>query len=224
MLAALLAAASTSLLSVLKYVLLVLLWLFFLLVLRGVLTEVRRPLETDSTLPAKPGSGASRLAGSMRPSAARPDPFRPPDPARPLARFGPSSALPRPAPGPSDPRPAPAPATASSPRPFDPERFDPSPWVAGLTVREPSRSAGLSFLLGDEAILGRSASSTVALPEDSFISSTHARVWRQAGQVMVEDLGSTNGTFVNGNRLTAPTALNPGDQLQVGKTVLEATR
>jgi hypothetical protein len=207
-LALVLATASTSLLSVLKYVLLAVLWLFFLLVLRGVLTEVRRGLGSGSASPAKPGSAASRLAVSMRSSPARADPARAFDPAR----LDPPAI------------PEPVPSIPPRPRPFDPERFDPVLGVASLTVREPAKDAGRSYALADETTLGRSASSTVALPEDSFVSSTHARIWRQGAQVMVQDLGSTNGTFVNGNRLTTPAPLKPGDRLQVGKTVLEATR
>src|SRR5205085_11928454 len=60
-----------------------------------------------------------------------------------------------------------------------------------------------------------------SLGGDSEISRVHARVYRDAsGQLMVEDLGSTNGTFVNGNRISSPTPLRGGDELKVGQTTL----
>ncbi len=52
----------------------------------------------------------------------------------------------------------------------------------------------------------------------------HARLFRRDGRLWVEDLGSTNGTFVNRKKVAAPVALRRGDRLQVGTTVLEVTR
>ncbi len=57
---------------------------------------------------------------------------------------------------------------------------------------------------------------------DTFVSQRHARVFIVDGQAMVEDLGSTNGSFHNGNRLVGSRLLHPGDRVQFGYTVLEA--
>jgi pSer/pThr/pTyr-binding forkhead associated (FHA) protein len=52
----------------------------------------------------------------------------------------------------------------------------------------------------------------------------HARLYRSGGQIWVEDLGSTNGTFVNSERITQPSRLAKGDLLQIGATVFEVRR
>ena len=58
---------------------------------------------------------------------------------------------------------------------------------------------------------------------DSFVSGMHAKVAALPdGRVVAEDLGSKNGTFLNGIRLVAPTTVAVGDRIQVGYTVLEA--
>ena len=76
--------------------------------------------------------------------------------------------------------------------------------------------------IGDELTVGRAAKCTLTL-DDTFISSVHARVvWRDRTFV-VEDAGSTNGTFLNQERLLAPTVLRLGDRIQIGSTVLEFT-
>jgi hypothetical protein len=94
---------------------------------------------------------------------------------------------------------------------------------ARLRVVEPADLAGRTYPLkrGGEVVLGRTTDSGVALPGDSFVSSRHARVFPRGDEMWVEDLGSTNGTFVNSARISAPTVLRPGDRLQVGHTVLE---
>lgn len=68
--------------------------------------------------------------------------------------------------------------------------------------------------------LGREASQGVLL-RDQQASRRHARVSPTADGAIVEDLNSTNGTFVNGNQIHAPTVLHPGDQLLVGLSVIE---
>jgi len=74
-----------------------------------------------------------------------------------------------------------------------------------------------------ELTIGRAPGCHVSVADDTFASSLHARVFGRDGGVFVEDLGSTNGTYVNGARLAGPTVLRPGDQVQVGNTVLEAS-
>jgi FHA domain len=68
--------------------------------------------------------------------------------------------------------------------------------------------------------LGRGGQNTVALDGDDFASAQHARVEARGDGLWVEDLGSTNGTFVNGARVTTPRKLQPGDVLRVGQTDL----
>lgn len=68
---------------------------------------------------------------------------------------------------------------------------------------------------GEELMIGRSASAGLSVDEQS-LSRRHARVFRQEGRFWIEDLGSTNGTFVNGERLSVPRPLCDGDRLQIG--------
>jgi FHA domain len=83
---------------------------------------------------------------------------------------------------------------------------------------------GTSIPLGTSAVvLGRSPSCTVPL-QDDYSSSRHARVYPHEGAWWVEDLGSTNGTFVDGERIDAPTVLTPGKAVRIGQTVLELQR
>src|SRR3954453_793645 len=92
--------------------------------------------------------------------------------------------------------------------------------MAGETLKVTAGNAtGQDIQLEQELVIGRSTPGAGSLGGDSEISRVHARVYRDAsGQLMVEDLGSTNGTFVNGNRISSPTPLRPGDQLRVGQT------
>jgi pSer/pThr/pTyr-binding forkhead associated (FHA) protein len=88
-------------------------------------------------------------------------------------------------------------------------------------VLEPPERRGQVFELGDELTVGRAPGCSVHVPGDSFVSQVHARVFSVDGQPWVEDLGSTNGTHLNGTRLESPVPLHRGDHLQVGGTVME---
>lgn len=90
-----------------------------------------------------------------------------------------------------------------------------------LAIMSPDEHTGHSFALVDELTIGRSTDCTVPLPEDTFVSQVHARVFRRANEYWVEDLGSTNGTLMNGRRLSGAAPVRRGDRLQVGRTVLE---
>jgi hypothetical protein len=82
-------------------------------------------------------------------------------------------------------------------------------------------AAGSSIALDAELVIGRSTPGLGSLGGDSEISRVHARIYHDpSGQLIVEDLGSTNGTFVNGNRIAAATPLRPGDQVRVGQTTM----
>lgn len=99
-----------------------------------------------------------------------------------------------------------------------------SPAVPGATLRitEPASLAGRWFALVDEATIGRAAGCVVQL-DDTYVSQVHARVARGVAGYTVEDLNSTNGTYVNRVKVTVPTPLYAGDRLQVGNIVLELT-
>jgi pSer/pThr/pTyr-binding forkhead associated (FHA) protein len=91
-----------------------------------------------------------------------------------------------------------------------------------LVVTEPKAGRGAAFAVGDEITVGRAATCTIGMTDDSFVSQLHARVFHDAGSTMIEDLGSTNGTYLNGKRLTAPERITKGDRVQIGSTVFEA--
>ena len=94
--------------------------------------------------------------------------------------------------------------------------------VGRFVVTEPKAARGSTFGIGEEITIGRAATCTIVMPDDSFVSQLHARVFRNAGSTMIEDLGSTNGTYLNGKRLTAPEQVSKGDRVQIGSTVFEA--
>ncbi|HEX3394143.1 MAG TPA: FHA domain-containing protein [Acidimicrobiales bacterium] len=152
-----------SLLTILKFCFLAVLYLFFVRVLRAVWAEMREPAAAVS-VPAAQSSAAAR------PAAAR----------QTWANKGGSR----------------------------------------LRVIEPAQTRGQTYDLGDELTLGRAAGCQVTI-DDTFVSQLHARLFRRDAQYFVEDLGSTNGTYLNRNKVAAPVAIRKGDRLQVGKTVLE---
>ena len=94
--------------------------------------------------------------------------------------------------------------------------------MAGESLKVVAGNAsGSSITLDNELVIGRSTPGLGSLGGDSEISRVHARVFHDpSGQLMVEDLGSTNGTFVNGNRISGTQPLRGGDQLRVGQTTM----
>ncbi|MGI5863597.1 MAG: sigma-54-dependent Fis family transcriptional regulator [Myxococcales bacterium] len=78
---------------------------------------------------------------------------------------------------------------------------------------------GARFDVGLECVIGRSPSCDIALPEDGRVSRRHARVEARDGVLFVVDLGSRNGTFVNGSRIEGEARLEPGDSLLVGDSL-----
>lgn len=97
----------------------------------------------------------------------------------------------------------------------------PEPSATGrITILEPEELAGAVMQIGDELTIGRAAACSLTL-DDTYVSQLHASiVWRDR-HYLVEDAGSTNGTFVNRERLVAPVVLQTGDRVQIGSTVLE---
>jgi hypothetical protein len=80
--------------------------------------------------------------------------------------------------------------------------------VTRLVMLEPKSRRGLTVPLTGDITLGRESGCTITIDDD--------------GQPMVEDLGSTNGTYHNGSKLAGAKLLHPGDRIQVGTTVIEA--
>lgn len=168
-------------LTILKFVLLGLIYLFFARVLWAVWSEVRTPRQRPAaTVSRRAAAGAAATAPMARP-----------------------------------------PATASpkqTKRPAKGKRGR----AARLVVLEPRSRRGLAVALDGEVTLGRDPSCTISIDDDHYVSQLHLRVYDYEGQPMVEDLGSTNGTYHNGNKLVGSRLLHPGDRIQVGTTVMEA--
>ncbi|MCB1014796.1 MAG: FHA domain-containing protein [Acidimicrobiales bacterium] len=159
---------SEQLLTILKLCLLVLLYLFFLRVLRAVWAELRTPVA--SAVPANAGvtnRPARKPAGGGGPRGGR---------------------------------------RGGTPK--------------GLRVVEPAAQKGRTFPLGDEITVGRAAGCSVTL-DDTYVSQIHSRVFIRDGKVFVEDLGSTNGTYLEGVKVQGPMVMKKGDRLKVGSTVME---
>ncbi|WP_328340973.1 FHA domain-containing protein [Streptomyces violaceus] len=90
-----------------------------------------------------------------------------------------------------------------------------------LVVTEGTLTGTTVALQGQTISLGRAHDSTIVL-DDDYASSRHARIYPDRdGQWIVEDLGSTNGTYLDRNRLTTPTPIALGSPIRIGKTVIE---
>jgi hypothetical protein len=89
-----------------------------------------------------------------------------------------------------------------------------------LTVTEGSLAGTTLSLMDSGVLLGRNPECTLVL-DDDFASGRHARIFRQDDGWFVEDLGSTNGTYLGSNKLTEPMPLEVGSALRIGKTIFE---
>ena len=76
---------------------------------------------------------------------------------------------------------------------------------------------GTEFEIGDSATMGRAPSSDVPI-EDPFASSAHARIFPRGQFMYIEDMGSTNGTYLNGRQLRRPEQLKTADTVRIGET------
>jgi hypothetical protein len=177
-------------LTILKFVLLGLLYLFFARVLWAVWSEVRTP--------------------SRRPMIGAPRQVAPPPAAGQTTPMG---------------RPPVAAATAPMPKPSKAAKRQSKQQrgrATRLVILEPRSRRGVTVQLGGDIVLGRDPACAIVLDDDAFISQRHVRFYDYEGQPMVEDLGSTNGTFHNGSKLAGTKLLHPGDRVQAGTTVIEA--
>jgi FHA domain len=92
-----------------------------------------------------------------------------------------------------------------------------------VVVHEPDGAKPRTFKLATSMLVGRAPECEIRV-DDTYASQQHARLFGRGGGWYVEDLGSTNGTFVNDQRLGAPAMVQPGDKIRVGTTVLELKR
>ncbi len=79
-------------------------------------------------------------------------------------------------------------------------------------------SSRIFEISGDSIIVGRDPDNEIALPEDNTASRRHARIAKENGSFTITDEGSSNGTYVNGMRITGRHQLQPGDEIQIGST------
>ncbi len=84
-----------------------------------------------------------------------------------------------------------------------------------VVERAPGHDSGMIYDVDGDLVLGRGESAEIRL-EDPFASSRHARVFEQGNVVVIEDLGSTNGTYLNEEVLQSPRPLHPGDRVRIG--------
>lgn len=91
---------------------------------------------------------------------------------------------------------------------------------ARLVALKGAVSRGASFPLSREVVIGRDVEDGISFP-DPYISSRHARVFADGEGFLIEDLGSTNGIYVNGRRLAGATRLRAGDRIKLGETILQ---
>ena len=93
----------------------------------------------------------------------------------------------------------------------------------GLKIVEPPDQRGQKYGVLEEMTIGRAEGCAISVI-DTFASQLHARVFKRDGLVFVEDLGSTNGTFLNRKRVAGPMPMSSGDRLQIGDTVMELVK
>lgn len=93
---------------------------------------------------------------------------------------------------------------------------------ARLVVLEPKERRGTAFAISGTIGVGREDDNVIRITDDAYVSGHHARICVVADGVVVDDLGSRNGTFLNGAKLSDRRPLRIGDRLQIGYTVLEA--
>ncbi|MGZ4591810.1 MAG: FHA domain-containing protein FhaB/FipA [Actinomycetes bacterium] len=123
-------------------------------------------------------------------------------------RIAPRAAAPRPA--------APAPRPPQPAKPPKGKRGMPSV----LVVTQGALSGTTVRLAESPVTLGRAQDSTIVL-DDDYVSSRHARLYPSDGQWLVEDMGSTNGTYLDRQKVGGPTPVKIGVPIRIGKTVVE---
>ena len=98
------------------------------------------------------------------------------------------------------------------------------PYSGRLVVeRGGGLSSGEAFGVGPGLVIGRALACEITI-EDSYASGRHARLYDRDGHVYIEDMNSTNGTYVNGTRVSTQQLLRPGDVVRIGDTELKFER
>lgn len=97
-----------------------------------------------------------------------------------------------------------------------PRRGDPT----SVAILEGGNKGEVISLADAPLLIGRGNDAAIRL-DDDYVSTRHARIASTGDQWYVEDLGSTNGTYVGPSRITQPTAISLGSQIRIGKTILE---
>ncbi|HYH27302.1 MAG TPA: FHA domain-containing protein [Actinomycetota bacterium] len=92
-----------------------------------------------------------------------------------------------------------------------------------LVVLDQNGSRLSSHRLDGTLRIGRDRACEITL-DDTYVSQEHARIGERNGSWVVEDLGSTNGTYLNRQKVTVPTEISPGDRIRIGNTFLEVRR
>ena len=108
---------------------------------------------------------------------------------------------------------------ASEKQPRKPTRT-PRGTPSKVVVIDGPASGASADLEGDPVLIGRGADAAIRL-DDDYVSTRHARIGSTNGTFYVEDLGSTNGTYIGSQRITQATAIQLGSRVRVGKTTLE---
>ncbi len=128
---------------------------------------------------------------------------------------------------PREARPATVPARAAKPPkpPKPPKNGRKASGIKGpaLVVTEGPLQGTVIPLEGAQITIGRAPDSTLVINDD-YASSRHARLYPSEGAWVIEDLGSTNGTWIDRTRITSPTVLAPGAPLRIGRTTLVLER
>jgi pSer/pThr/pTyr-binding forkhead associated (FHA) protein len=102
-------------------------------------------------------------------------------------------------------------------------RAAPSPARPSMLLVQADEQRARSVRLDGSTTIGRGVECELRL-DDTYVSQQHARIFDRGGNWYVEDLGSTNGTFVNEQKLVAPAMLTPGDKIRIGTTTVELRR
>jgi pSer/pThr/pTyr-binding forkhead associated (FHA) protein len=117
----------------------------------------------------------------------------------------------------------PSPIASNGPPRASGERSSSQPNPITVMIHADGAAKPRAMYLATNTVVGRGAECDLRV-DDTFVSQEHARIFGKDGSWYVEDLGSTNGTFVNEQRLAAPAMLTTGDRIRVGTTVLELAR
>lgn len=184
-------------LDILKLAFLGLLYLFFARVLWSVWSEVRYDRQIDIRI-ARSAANAPPAAPAHQPA---PSPGAPVDP---------TPAAPT----------APRPTKRDQKRAAKQARKQHIP--TELVTLEPKARKGTTVAIAGVVGIGRESDNAIVIADDAFVSTHHARITRTNDGVVITDLGSRNGTFLNGTRLTSPRPVHTGDRVQIGYTLMEA--